>query len=431
MRRRKQVLESEKQLLKKLKSETLSALQNMDVFLDDDTPEELIEAIREAYDEEAVGGSGSSLGDVTTGQPYRLSDSDDFPFGTYIQNQTGKIITKHFRISDDYQIKQVPFLSAVKEMGFQRIYVREFYGHNNYGASEVWEKRNGAATTLINISNVIRKWNSRVKKSFKDSIGVDVQVYSNDESDLYNELVDKIIGMGKRRKHESNNIALVIQTPRGYQTTSFELPPQKLDIELGYGKAFRPVHEKIVNTLNQKKGKGLVLLHGTPGTGKTHYLKYIASKIKDKKVLFIPPFLADFITSPEMTPFLIDNSNSVLFIEDAERVITDRQTGGANGVSNILNITDGILSDILKIQIVATFNMDKAKIDSALLRKGRLIAEHKFDALPVEDANRLLEHLGKEPIATKPMTLTEIYNIEEAEYKSEDKYSPIGFNTRY
>ena len=177
MGRRKQVLESEKQILQKLKSETLSALQNMDVFLDDDTPEELIEAIREAYDAEAVGGSGSSLGDVTTGQPYRLSDSDDFPFGTYIQNQTGKIITKHFRISDDYQIKQAPFFSAVKEMGFQRIYVREFYGHNNYGASEVWEKRNGGATTLINISNVIRKWNGRVKKSFRDSIGVDVQVY--------------------------------------------------------------------------------------------------------------------------------------------------------------------------------------------------------------------------------------------------------------
>ena len=411
-----------------LKDKELARILESEIMLDDDTPEELIEAIREAYNDEAVSHSGSSLGDVTTGQPYRLSDSDDFPFGTYIQNQTGNIITKHFRISDDYQIKQAPFFEVVKEMGFNRIYVREFYGHNNYGASEVWERKNGSVTTLINISNVIRKWNGKVKKSFKDSIGVDVQVYSNDESKLYTELVEKIIGLGKRRKHESNNIALVIQTPRGYDTTSFELPDQKLDIELGYGKGFKPIHEKIISTLNKKNGKGLVLLHGTPGTGKTHYLKYLASKIKDKKVLFIPPYLADFITSPEMTPFLIQNSNSVLFIEDAERVITDRNNGGANGVSNILNITDGILSDILKIQIVATFNMDKAKIDSALLRKGRLIAEHKFDALPIDDANNLLKHLGKRHVTNKPMTLTEIYNIEEAEYKSEDKYSPIGFN---
>jgi hypothetical protein len=72
--------------------------------------------------------------------------------------------------------------------------------------------------------------------------------------------------------------------------------------------------------------------------------------------------------------------------------------------------------------------MDKAKIDTALLRKGRLIAEHKFDALPVDDSNNLLNSLGKEANATKPMTLTEIYNIEEEEFKSVDKYSPIGFN---
>ena len=429
MSRRKAVLDNERRIIEKLKN---MAFDDLKLEIDEDTPEDLLEAIRDAYDDPTVSsGSGDSTSQTTTGQPYRLSDSDDFPYGTYIQNQTGNLITKHFRISDDYQIKQAPFFAVIKEMGFNRIYVREFYGHNNYGASEVWEKRNGMATTLISISNVIRKWTDKVKKTFKDGIGVDVQVYSNDESEIYTELVEKIIELGKRRKHESNNIALVIQTPRGYDTTSFELPEQKLDIELGYGKGFKPIHEKIINTLNQKNGKGLVLLHGTPGTGKTHYLKYIASKVKDKRVLFIPPYLADFITSPEMTPFLIQNSNSILFIEDAERVITDRNNGGANGVSNILNITDGILSDILKIQIVATFNMDKAKIDSALLRKGRLIAEHKFDALPIDDANNLIKHLGKNHIATKPMTLTEIYNLEETEYKSEDKYSPIGFNNRY
>ena len=426
MSRRKAVLDNEKRLIEKLKD---MAFDDLNLHIDEDTPEDLLEAIREAYDEPSISGGGDSTNQTTTGQPYRLSDSDDFPYGTYIQNQTGKLITKHFRISDDYQIKQAPFFTVIKEMGFNRIYVREFYGQNNYGASEVWEKRNGIATTLISVSNVIRKWNDKVKKAFKDGIGVDVQVYSNDESEIYTELVEKIIELGKRRKHESNNIALVIQTPRGYDTTSFELPDQKLDIELGYGKGFKPIHEKIINTLNQKNGKGLVLLHGTPGTGKTHYLKYIASKVKDKRVLFIPPYLADFITSPEMTPFLIQNSNSILFIEDAERVITDRNNGGANGVSNILNITDGILSDILKIQIVATFNMDKAKIDSALLRKGRLIAEHKFDALPIEDAQALINHLGYEHTADKPMTLTEIYNLSEVEYKSEEKSKPtIGFN---
>ena len=405
-------------------TELFNALNRLD--FDEDIPEDILIAIKNAEDSIEKRDNSS---DIPSGQPYRLSDSDDFPYGTYIQNRSGRVISKHFRISDEYQIKQESFLDKIESMGFRKIFVREYYGHSNYGASEVWERVDGNSVTLINISGIIRKWNSKVKKSYKDSMGLDIQIYSNDESNLYTDLVDIIIGLSKKRKHESNNIALVIQTPRGYDTTSFELPDQKLDIELGYGKGFKPIHEKIINTLNKKNGKGLVLLHGTPGTGKTHYLKFLASKIKDKRVLFIPPFLADFITSPEMTPFLIQNAGSVLFIEDAERVITDRNNGGSNGVSNILNITDGILSDILNIQIVATFNMDKAKIDSALLRKGRLIAEHKFDALPIEDSQALITHLGFEHTADKPMTLTEIYNLSEVEYRSEEKKrETIGFN---
>lgn len=395
----------------------------------DELPDDVRNAIKEA--EASYEKSEGSAVELPTGQPYRLSDADDFPFGTYIQNKTGKIVSKHFRMSDEFLITQEKGLELIKEFGFNEIFNRSFYGTSNHSATIVYEKKIGNSITLISFNNVVRKWTKKVKRKYMENYGLDIHIYSNDETDEYNSLIDKIIGLGKRRRYEENNIALVIQTPRGYSTTSFELPKQKLDIQLNYGTKFKAVHDKIITRLNQKKGKGLVLLHGTPGTGKTHYLKYLASKIKDKKVMFIPPYLADFITSPEMTPFLIENSNSVLFIEDAERVITDRSTGGANGVSNILNITDGILSDILNIQIVATFNMDKAKIDSALLRKGRLIAEHKFDALPIEDTNELLKHLGKEGNATKPMTLTEIYNVEEEEFKSEDKYSPIGFNNRY
>jgi hypothetical protein len=216
MSRRKAVLNNDKRIIEKLKN---MAFDDLKLEIDEDTPDDLLEAIRDAYDE-PISGGGDSATQTTTGQPYRLTDSDDFPFGTYVQNQTGRIVTKHFRISDEYQIKQASFMEVVSEMGFERIYVREYYGHNNYGATEVWEKRIGGSTTLINISNIIRKWTGKVKKSYKDSMGLDVQLYSNDDSELYTELVEKIIGLGKRRKHESNNIALVIQTQRGYDTTT-------------------------------------------------------------------------------------------------------------------------------------------------------------------------------------------------------------------
>ena len=406
--------------------ELMRIIEELPEDLPSEIADQIIESIEDGLPE--VGGGTMGSYQVLSPQPYRLSDPDDFPIGTYIHTKTGQMMSKHFRISEEFQLKQDGVLDMISEFGFTEIYSRDWYGVKSFSSHKFYEKWVDGNLLVVQVGGIIHKWHKKISASYKKGMGVDVQVYSNSASEELDAVVAKLISLVKIRKEESNNIGLVIQTPRGYSTTSFELPKHKLDVELNYGKGFKPIHDKIINRLNEKDGKGLVLLHGTPGTGKTHYLKYLASKIKDKRVLFIPPYLADFITSPEMTPFLIDNSNSILFIEDAERVITDRNNGGANGVSNILNITDGILSDILKIQIVATFNMDKAKIDTALLRKGRLIAEHKFDALPVDDSNNLLNSLGKEANATKPMTLTEIYNIEEEEFKSVDKYSPIGFN---
>ena len=403
---------------------TESELDELVVDELEDLPHDLRMAIRESIQSEH-GGHVDSL----TGQSYKPTDYDDFPIGMYLVNKTGRSSSAFFRISDEFQIKQEEALDVIDRLGFVEVFNKEMYMKSGHFQNKIYEKVYEDGIVLIMVDSIAVKWAKSVSKSYRQDRSINISLVGNASPKEFNDITSQITPLCKTRKERENNISLVIQTNRGYDTTSFELPKQKLDIELGYGKGFKPIHEKIIHKLNEPKSKGLVLLHGTPGTGKTHYLKYLASKIKNKRVLFIPPFLADFITSPEMTPFLIQNAGSVLFIEDAERVITDRNSGGGNGVSNILNITDGILSDILNIQIVATFNMDKAKIDSALLRKGRLIAEHKFDALPIEDAQALIDSLGFEHTTDKPMTLTEIYNLSEVEYKSEEKSKPtIGFN---
>ena len=393
----------------------------------DSIPAEVRLAISESIKSSEGYGDGGS--NTTTGQSYKPIDFDDFPIGMHMINKTGRSASAYFRISDEFQVKQEDTLTLVEKLGFVEIFNKSLFMQSGHFENKIYEKVYKNGIILLMVDSIAVKWASSVSKSYRADRGINVSLCSNASPKDFNQITSQFTPLAKRRREKENNIALVIQTNRGYDTTSFELPKQKLDIELGYGKSFKPIHEKIIHKLNEPKSKGLVLLHGTPGTGKTHYLKYLASKIKNKRVLFIPPFLADFITSPEMTPFLIQNAGSVLFIEDAEKVITDRNTGGGNGVSNILNITDGILSDILNIQIVATFNMDKKKIDEALLRKGRLIAEHKFDALPTEDSQALIDHLGFDYKTDKPMTLTEIYNLSEVEYKSEDKgRTTIGFN---
>lgn len=44
------------------------------------------------------------------------------------------------------------------------------------------------------------------------------------------------------------------------------------DLALHYGKSFVKTHQKIFNGLSKKDAKGLVLLHGLPGTGKKIYI---------------------------------------------------------------------------------------------------------------------------------------------------------------
>ena len=229
------------------------------------------------------------------------------------------------------------------------------------------------------------------------------------------------------RTKKKSNIQLVKSEHGHLDTEEYDLYVPPMDMELNYGETFSKVHEVVVEKLNQNNGKGIILLHGDPGTGKTSYLKYLTTLIKEKDILFIPPSMAEMLSDPSIIPFLMDHKNSILIIEDAERVIADREGNGSPaGVSNILNLTDGILGDCLSIQIVATFNMKREKIDQALLRKGRLIAEHKFSKLTPEESNKLLKHLGKEHEVSESMSLADIYNIDVEIFKSTNK-SKIGF----
>lgn len=222
----------------------------------------------------------------------------------------------------------------------------------------------------------------------------------------------------------------LVKTDMGHlDVEEYDLDVPEMDLELNYGKSFVTIHDTIIKRLNTNDDKGIILLHGDPGTGKTSYLKYLTKLITEKEILFIPPSMAEALSEPSIIPFLMEHKNSILIIEDAERVISDRETNGSSaGVSNILNLTDGILGDCLGIQIIATFNMKREKIDQALLRKGRLIAEHKFTSLSVEETNRLLKKLDKNMVVDKEMILADIYNIDIEVFKTQ-KENKIGFKS--
>ena len=148
--------------------------------------------------------------------------------------------------------------------------------------------------------------------------------------------------------------------------------------------------------------------------GKTHYVRYLIEDIREKKLIYVPPNMISDISKPEFLAFLLRYPNSILIIEDAENIIHDRNKitlDASQAVANLLNLSDGLLSDAIHMQIIATFNCDLTMIDKALLRKGRLIADYEFGKLDVENAKVLSSKLGFNPRnITTSMTLAEIYN---------------------
>lgn len=229
----------------------------------------------------------------------------------------------------------------------------------------------------------------------------------------------------ERERRQPLEINLIVKGNDGLELRRMEVKRNKLDLNLFYEDDFTQVDAVIKARLRKAKDKGIVLLHGLPGTGKTTYLRYLIGKIK-KKVLFLSPNVAGNLMDPDFIQLLIDNPNSVLIIEDAENIIMDRKVSSGSSVSNLLNISDGLLADFLNVQIICTFNSSLTLIDSALMRKGRLIAKYEFGKLSVHKAQRLSEHLGFNKIIHKPMTVAEIANQHEQHYDIKQMQA-IGF----
>ena len=237
---------------------------------------------------------------------------------------------------------------------------------------------------------------------------------------LRTDIIDRVIENKQKfktyvAKKKEATFYTISQNSRGFVLEDLEIRKRLdgKDILDNYNDDFAKANDVINECIDEDK-RGLILLHGIPGSGKTSYIKHLITKSGNRKIVYIPPHLAVSIASPHFISFVKSElANSVLVIEDAEQILLSRENieSHKEAVSNILNMTDGILADALNILIICTFNTDMENIDSALRRKGRMMLQYKFTELTVDKTNALTEKLYGKKI-NKALPLSEIFNLD-------------------
>lgn len=211
-----------------------------------------------------------------------------------------------------------------------------------------------------------------------------------------------------------------------------------------YGDGFDDYNKQLLKKLEEEK-KGVVLFHGSPGTGKTHYIRHLLKELTvlQKRVIYIPPTLVEAMTDPGLVSFLTTNiieeeRDTILLIEDAEPLLESREEQGGirtTGISNLLNSTDGLLNDVLGLVVICTFNTELRNIDKALLRPGRLLARKEFKKIKKENLGEAATILGvkldAEEIPNDSYSVAELINLKKEKavllHDHEEEKRTIGF----
>lgn len=334
------------------------------------------------------------------------------------------IDAKNFYLAE---YKVAPCISFIRDVQVAKVYeyidkgfagkVLAVYQHNYYS----WQNEQMEFHSTI----------FKLEKQVLIELGNDyAEILFNSNNYAYaNELIKQFSAYKALQKEQDFEMNIITQTSCGLDLKPLAIKPTTLDIDLYYNDDFKPVDEIIKQRLGKENDKGIILLHGLPGTGKTTYLRHLIGGIS-KRVLFVSPGVAGNLMNPEFMDLLIDNPNAVLIIEDAENIIMDRKFSSYSSVSNLLNISDGLLSDCLNVQIICTFNSDLHLVDDALLRKGRLIAKYEFGKLDAEKSQRLSRHLGFTKEINKPMTIAEIANPDDME-ATKPAMQVVGFRRQH
>jgi len=253
--------------------------------------------------------------------------------------------------------------------------------------------------------------------SFIDSITFYYEGSYEGITDIVDELNDCILDYCEDDSNKLNTIGLSIN---GLEIEPINLKEENDNTDLFYNTiTFKRVDKAIKGI--KKADKGLTILYGDRGTGKTSVINYIASKL-DRIVIFIPSSMIEHtINNPEFRKFIKKYEKPILVLDDCELFLGgDVYSKSSMFANNLLQMVDGFLSDTMNVNIVAILNIeDEDDIDPSLLECNNLIEVVEFLPLSEEESNDLAKNLGSNK---KYKNKTKVIDI----VKKRSNYEEIG-----
>lgn len=179
-----------------------------------------------------------------------------FPMGNYYLNTFGRI-PQNYLHNDNLRPS---FIKQILKEGFELIWSsRTVDKGQDHPMNVIYNKEDA----FIKVTYQFLE-NDTDEKSIAD--GITLEIFFSTKS-----LIESILKKMPRYRYKveyGGNISLIKSATNGLTTITYPIRQNDLNVELNYGKKFMPVYNKIIEKLNMDRGKGLVLLHGIPGSGK-------------------------------------------------------------------------------------------------------------------------------------------------------------------
>lgn len=227
-------------------------------------------------------------------------------------------------------------------------------------------------------------------------------------------------------------ISIWYKSPNGNETYDRDIEvPSWEKIQKNYPQKTREDLGRIVRWQEFPALGKLMLWHGSPGTGKTFAVRALANQWRDwckmnyvsdpESLLSDPSYMLKVLIEDQSEDHYKEETSlkkgKLLVLEDAGELIkADAKEQFGQGLSRLLNMTDGIIGQGFRYLVLITTNDEIRKMNDAVTRPGRCVAQVNFASFTPQEAQVWAQENNIDlPPNRKQLSLSELYLLKSGE----------------